>query len=264
MTMTHSKNNQNAQFAELFDVLIDGFGPMLVDAGARFLNERSQHSAAGDDQDQRAERGTSDEHETSRRRAHTAPRQSPDATSTGTDDQQRATQTEESDEADHTDDANYFAGANHSEGSSYADAGAFEQQTTGHVRGVIMTLATNGDVLGAMKDLIAEAGEVRKFEEVQQTQRADIAARRDIAIANIEAQRAAIQTYLDKSFDERKENFSKLFAVIDHALATNNMQELAISLQGVLTLAQSSPFKDLETVEATAAALADPDHEWDF
>lgn len=37
-----------------------------------------------------------------------------------------------------------------------------------------------------------------------------------------------------------------------------------MSLQGVLTLAQSSPFKDLQTVEATATALADPDHEWDF
>lgn len=69
---------------------------------------------------------------------------------------------------------------------------------------------------------------------------------------------------MEKSFDERKSSFDKLFAVVDHSLETDNMQELALGLQGILTLADSSPFKDLESVEATRAALADPDHEWNF
>ncbi|MEK0211207.1 hypothetical protein WM019_03495 [Bifidobacterium mongoliense] len=128
----------------------------------------------------------------------------------------------------------------------------------------ITMIVTNADVIGVFKTIVEQAGEVRKFEEVQKTQRADISARRDIAIAKIEAQKEALQSYLDKSFDERKENFNTLFAVVDHALATNDMQELAMSLQGILTLADTSPFKDLQTVEATATALADPNHEWDF
>lgn len=128
----------------------------------------------------------------------------------------------------------------------------------------VTIIATNADVIGVFKTIIEQAGEVRKFEEVQKTQRTDIAARRDIAIANIEVQKEVLKSYLDKSFDERKENFNKLFSVIDHALETNNMQELAVTLQGLLTLASISPFKDLQTVEATATALADPNHEWDF
>jgi hypothetical protein len=237
--MTGSKKDQNEQFAELFGVLIEEFGPALIKTSERFLKDRSQQ-------------------------------QSDTTTETGTDNSQNSqTPTGRSyTEADHPDDdatnSRKHTMKSKSKGADYTNAYAFEQQKTGRVRRVAMTLATNGDVLGAMKDLIVEAGEVRKFEEAQRTQRTDIAARRDVAIANIEAQRAAIQTYLDKSFDERRENFNKLFAVIDHALATNNMQELAMSLQGVLTLAQSSPFKDLQTVEATATALADPDHEWDF
>jgi hypothetical protein len=74
----------------------------------------------------------------------------------------------------------------------------------------------------------------------------------------------AVMTYLDKSFDERRENFQKLFSVVDDALEKDNMQELAMSLEGIIKLAESSPFKDLQTIEATAAALTDPDHEWDF
>ncbi|NLG10097.1 MAG: hypothetical protein GX562_00990 [Coriobacteriaceae bacterium] len=70
--------------------------------------------------------------------------------------------------------------------------------------------------------------------------------------------------YLDKSFDERKENFHALFSVVDDALEKNNMQQLAMSLESIIKLAEASPFKDLETIEATAAALTDPDHKWDF
>ncbi|NLA29749.1 MAG: hypothetical protein GX875_08875 [Propionibacterium sp.] len=73
-----------------------------------------------------------------------------------------------------------------------------------------------------------------------------------------------MQNYLDRSFDERAENFSRLFTVVDNALETNNMTALAMGLESVVKLAASSPFKDLRTVEATAAALANPDHEWDF
>jgi hypothetical protein len=55
-----------------------------------------------------------------------------------------------------------------------------------------------------------------------------------------------------------------LFAVVDGALDTNNMAALAAGLESVVKLATSSPFKDLRTVEETAAALSNPDHEWDF
>ena len=52
--------------------------------------------------------------------------------------------------------------------------------------------------------------------------------------------------------------------MVDDALEKDNMQELAMGLEGIIKLADSSPFKDLQTVEATAAALTDPNHEWSF
>jgi hypothetical protein len=42
------------------------------------------------------------------------------------------------------------------------------------------------------------------------------------------------------------------------------MQELAMGLDSIMKLAESSPFKDLQSVESTAEALADPEHTWEF
>lgn len=147
---------------------------------------------------------------------------------------------------------------------NYYDADVFERQTISKLQGDAVVILNSADVANAVKDLILMAGEVRKFEEAQITVRTDIAAQRDIALANIEVQKAALMTYLDKSFDERKENFDRLFSVVDDALEKDNMQELALGLESIIKLADSSPFKNLESIEATASALANPDHEWDF
>ena len=148
--------------------------------------------------------------------------------------------------------------------ADYSDAKAFEQDTLTKLQLGAMQVTTSGDVVGAVKDLILMAGEVRKFEEAQITVRTDIAARRDIAIANIKAQEAALLAYLEKSFDERRDNFQALFSIVDDALEKDNMQALALSLESIIKLADSSPFKDLQSIEATATALTNPDHEWDF
>jgi len=154
--------------------------------------------------------------------------------------------------------------SNEIEKFDYYNAEAFEQQAIDRLKNGAGAILSSGDVIMAVKELVMMAGEVRKFEEAQITVRSDIAARRDIAIASIEMQKEALIAYLDKSFDERKENFQALFSVVDDALERDNMQQLAMGLESVIKLAESSPFKDLRTVEATATALIDPDHEWDF
>lgn len=150
------------------------------------------------------------------------------------------------------------------EAFDYYDAEIFEHQVLGKMSSDARAVLDSKDVAAALENLICMAGEVRKFEEAQITVRTDIAAKRDIALANIEMQKTALLTYLDKSFDERKENFQALFNVVDDALEKDNMQQLALSLQSIVQLAEVSPFKDLASVQTTAAALTDPDHEWDF
>ncbi len=125
-------------------------------------------------------------------------------------------------------------------------------------------ILTPEGVVEAVREMILMAGEVRKYEEAQVTARVSIAAERDVALARIQAQKDNLERYLSRSFDERAENFDRLFGVVDNALETNNMEALALGLESVIHLAASSPFKDLRSVKQTAAALTDPSHEWDF
>lgn len=149
--------------------------------------------------------------------------------------------------------------------NAYDDADAFGVAVQDRMGNLAQVAIRNpADVVPVVADMIRMAGEVRKFEEAQITRRTAIAAQRDAAIASIRARREVLQDYLARSFDERAENFSRLFDVVDTALDTNNMQALAMGLDSVVKLAASSPFKDLRSVEETTTALTDPDHEWDF
>ena len=273
--MTSSKRPQNNSEAmsELFVLLAQEFGPVLAHAGAKFVDnavnrparENSTTESATDSTAGSSDAGSVKVDEESGKR-HTPKNNGSSSQAQEQaehDDANTEAENEDADELKDTAEPNQTEDAYADD--AYRDADEFVQQSQHRNEGVAVAAVLNrGDVVGVIKDLITQAGEVRKFEEVQITQRAEIAASRDIAIANIEAQKQALQLYLEKSFDERRTNFDKLFAVVDHSLETGNMQELAQGLQGILTLADSSPFKDLESVEATATALADPDHEWDF
>lgn len=148
---------------------------------------------------------------------------------------------------------------------SYQDGDAFAagvSQTMQNLAGG--AIRSPDQVVDSVMTLVVMAGEVRKFEEAQVTKRVGIAADRDVALARIKAQQELLRDYLERSFDERAKSFGKFFDVIDNALGSGNMTALALGLESVVQLATSSPFKDLRSVEETAAALANPDHEWDF
>ena len=84
------------------------------------------------------------------------------------------------------------------------------------------------------------------------------------AIAKINAQRDSLMAYLDRSFDERAENFRALFSVVDKAMSSRNNEQLALALNSITEIAKSSPFKELANLASVRAALDDPDHEWTF
>lgn len=142
----------------------------------------------------------------------------------------------------------------------------FDNQVRKDLVGTVKSIAAGNPAEAAqvLKRFIEVAGDVAKFTEQQKTVRKDIEAKRDSDIARIQAQKEIIMIYLENSFDERKENFSKLFQVIDHAIANNNMQQLAMGLDSINQLAASSPFKALATLESTKEAINDKNHIWDF
>lgn len=114
--------------------------------------------------------------------------------------------------------------------------------------GAKFTKGNPKEIINAFSDLIKLVGEVQKFEEVQITKRTEINAKRDIIVKQIETEKEYILTYLNKSFDERENNFKKLFSILDDAVAKNNMQQLALTLDSITELATSSPFKDLTDI----------------
>lgn len=100
--------------------------------------------------------------------------------------------------------------------------------------------------------------------EVEQTKRRQIVNAERATIKEIEAKREILMAYLDKSFDERKCNFARLFDALDTAIEVNNTEVMAYTLNSIIELGKSSPFKDLASVSKFRKALEDPDKRFEF
>ena len=119
-------------------------------------------------------------------------------------------------------------------------------------------------VAGALSALVEVATDTVKYVADQETKQEEIRAKRDVAIAQINATSACIKEYLDKTFDERSAIFAKQFECVDAALRTGNNEILAMSLNSINSLAASSPFKNLADINQVQQALGDSDTEWDI
>ncbi|MEW6491473.1 MAG: hypothetical protein AB1589_02820 [Cyanobacteriota bacterium] len=115
-----------------------------------------------------------------------------------------------------------------------------------------------------LQQIVSAYTEYKIIAEQEQTKRREIEAWEKATIAKINAQRDLLMAYLNRSFDERAENFRCLFSVVDRAIAANNNDQLALALHSITELAKSSPFKELANLASVRAALDDPDHEWEF
>ena len=100
-------------------------------------------------------------------------------------------------------------------------------------------------VLNTLNNLYDRYARLEEVREANQTERERIKKDKETALAQIEATKAVLMTYLNRSFDERASIFKKDFEAIDAAIANNNMEALALMLQSVNTLAAQSPFKAL-------------------
>ncbi len=116
----------------------------------------------------------------------------------------------------------------------------------------------------SLQQMVSAYTEYLTIAEQEKTKRRDIEAWEKQAITRINAQGDLVITYLDRSFDERAENFRALFGVVDDALLSGDNQQLALALNSITEIAKSSPFKDLANLNNVRAALNDPNHVWEF
>ena len=86
----------------------------------------------------------------------------------------------------------------------------------------------------------------------EKTKRQEIRSWEKVQLEIIEVQKEFLLTALDKTFDERSENFRRLFDDLDSALvsgAEDAAARVADILAGITDLAKTSPFKDLKSPE---------------
>lgn len=113
-----------------------------------------------------------------------------------------------------------------------------------------------------LNELISTYVEYQKVAQEERTKRRDIEAWEKATIAKINAQRDLLILYLDRSFDERANNFSALFRVVDRAIDIGDNELLTATLNRITEIAKSSPLQELTNLESVKAALNEPTHEW--
>jgi hypothetical protein len=128
----------------------------------------------------------------------------------------------------------------------------------------IAVMGVGADAAQCLRAVVEAYTEYKIVAEEEQTKRRAIEALEKTKITQIKAQRDILINYLERSFDERTENFRILFRIVEQAMADGNNEQLGAALDSITKIAQSSPFKDLADLASVRAALDDPDHEWTF
>lgn len=128
----------------------------------------------------------------------------------------------------------------------------------------VEVLGVGGDASQCFHAVVEAYKEYKIVAEQEQTKRRCIEAWEKTTIAQIQAQRDVLIDYLNRSFDERADNFRFLFEKVDQAIADGDNNLLTLSLHSITEIAKSSPFKDLADLTSVRAALNNPDHEWTF
>lgn len=148
----------------------------------------------------------------------------------------------------------------------FQDGNEFEKNTYKNIKDTILKIADGNpkEIISAFTNIVNIAGKTTQFEEYQITKRKKIAADRDIVIKQIEDNSKIIMKYLDLAFDERKENFKKMFSTLDKAISTGNTEIVVCTLDSIVKLASSSPFKDLGNIKEVQKNLEDKNHEWEI
>jgi transposase len=124
------------------------------------------------------------------------------------------------------------------------------------------TIADALDAMDALQKMVSAYKEYRIVAEQEATKREEIRNRRRLELKHIQLQRELLTRYLERSFDERRESFARLFTLADEALEQGDNAQLGQVLTSITQLAATSPFKSLSDVASARQALLDPEQDW--
>lgn len=110
-------------------------------------------------------------------------------------------------------------------------------------------------LLESVERITCSVTDYLKVAQQETTKRADIAARRDVALEAIRSQRALISECIARTFDERAAVIGKQFEVLDRALDSENIAVVDAALRSMVSVVQASPFRSV--VEMQKAMCSD-------
>lgn len=104
-------------------------------------------------------------------------------------------------------------------------------------------------VVTGVSDVVNNVTDYLKVAEQERTKRTNIKASRDVALASIKAQRKVFSELMQYTFQERAAVLQKQFETLDKALEGGNVEVAALSLNSMVSVIQSSPFKTIQEMQ---------------
>ena len=114
----------------------------------------------------------------------------------------------------------------------------------------------------AAQKLLSDVTDYLALVETEKTKRLEIRSKYQVEVAKIEALKATFETFLNRSFEERKQNFDQLFDAVRTSMNKSDMKSLEMSLSAVVELAKASPLAEVQSLSSLRSAMEDPDHEF--
>ena len=114
----------------------------------------------------------------------------------------------------------------------------------------------------ALKEVLTSYVEWKRICETEETKRTQIEADMNVDLEEIRAKERVFLEYIGQSFNERKEVFRELFILADKAIEENNVEALALALNGVNEAVKNSPLKDLVDLNSVMSKLNSNDFEF--
>jgi len=122
---------------------------------------------------------------------------------------------------------------------------------------------SEGDAQAALATIIKGYTDYQTCLQQEITKRTAIESQERLELLKIRSKTKLLLHYLDRTFDERRDNFSRLFSNLDQATERGQVDMAAATLASIVDLAKTSPFKVL-TADDAQRFLSDPDAEMEM
>jgi hypothetical protein len=104
------------------------------------------------------------------------------------------------------------------------------------------------NVVTSATDIVNQVTDYLKVAQIETTKRTDIVAKRDCALAAIQAQRDVLMRAIDLTFQERASVLQGQLNALEHAVKNGNADIVSMSLQSMVHVIETSPFKSIAEV----------------